>query len=93
MALVFLALGLRLYALDANSLWLDEILTAERIQLELPSLISTLASGQGGTGATQAPLTYVATHLFTALIGHNEFTLRLQAVIFGTLSVLLIYKL
>jgi 4-amino-4-deoxy-L-arabinose transferase-like glycosyltransferase len=92
-ALVLLGMALRLYDLDADSLWLDEILTAERVQLDIPSLLRMLSSGAGGTAATQAPLTYVLTHACTSLLGHNEFTLRFQAMLLGTLSILLIYKL
>ena len=45
-ALVLLGMGLRLYGLDADSLWLDEILTADKAQLDLPSLLSLVASGE-----------------------------------------------
>jgi mannosyltransferase len=90
-AIVLLGMGLRLHNLDADSLWLDEILTAEKAQLDLPSLLSLVASGEGGK--TQLPLAFAVTHTFTSLSGDSEFVIRYQAALFGALSILLIYGL
>jgi tetratricopeptide (TPR) repeat protein len=90
-AIVLIGMGLRLYGLHADSLWLDEILTAEKAQLDLPSLLSLVASGD--RGKTQLPLTFAVTHAFTALSGDSEFVIRFQAALFGTLSILLVYGL
>ena len=44
---VLVGTGLRLYGLDAHSLWLDEICPSTRAQLDLPTMLSFLASGEG----------------------------------------------
>jgi mannosyltransferase len=90
LAIFMLGMALRLYQLDADSLWLDEISTSTRAQLDLPTLLSLLASGEGR--GVQLPLTYVVSHFFVTHFGTNEFVLRLPAVLLGSLSVLLIYK-
>ena len=93
LGIFFLGMALRLYNLDGDSLWLDEILTARRAQMDLSSAVAMMASGEGGTNATQVPLTYIVTHFLVRLFGHSDFIIRLQAMLFGSLSILLAYKL
>lgn len=89
---IFLAgMALRLHRLDAKTLWTDEMITAVRAQSEPRSLIGSIASGEGA--GVQLPLTYIVTHFFVRLLGDTEFVLRLQAVLFGSLSVLLTYRI
>ena len=91
LAIFFLGTALRLYGLDADSLWTDEIFTAERALLDLKDLISLLGSGEGR--GVQLPLIYVLSHFCVASFGTSEFILRLPSMLAGSLSVLLIYKL
>ena len=90
LVIFLLGMGLRLYGLDADSLWTDEIFTAQRAQLDLPILVSRLAAGEGR--GVQLPLTYAITHMSVVCFGLGEFTLRLPAMLAGSLSILLAYK-
>jgi mannosyltransferase len=81
-ALVALALALRLYRLDARSLWLDEILTSQPAHLSGPGDVVAWTKA----ALNQMPLFY----MFTWFLGHwsdSGVVLRLPALIFGTLLV------
>lgn len=84
-----LGFALRLYDLDADSLWIDEISTATRSRLDPISLLKSIPSF--GVGV-ELPLIYVVTRFFVIVFRENEFILRMPAVLFGSLSVLLTYK-
>jgi mannosyltransferase len=86
LAIFALGMALRLYQLDEDSLWYDEIWTANCARLDLASMVALVAED------IHPPLAYVVTHFLIALFGENEFILRLQAVLFGSLSVVLAYK-
>lgn len=90
LAILLLGMGLRLHDLDADSLWYDEIHTAVRAESEPLSLVARIASGEGG--GVQLPLIYVVSHFFVRLLGDSEFILRFQAMLFGSLTILLAYK-
>ena len=92
LGIFFLGTGLRLYDLDRDSLWLDEIFTATSVQMNLSSVVALMASGELGAG-TDAPLMYMVTNLFVVLSGSSDFIVRFQAMLFGSLSILLAYKL
>ena len=92
LGIFFLGMALRLYNLDGDSLWLDEITTATRVQMDPSSVVTMMASGEMGAG-TQVPLMYMVTHFFVVLFGSSDFIIRLQAMLFGSLSILLAYKL
>ena len=77
---VILGSALRIYGLD-RSLWLDEVVSVNR-QRDIQGLIS---------GAYHQPLLYIILHFFM-LFGNDEFIIRLPSVIFGVLSILMIYK-
>jgi mannosyltransferase len=85
-AIALLGGALRLYQLDVDSLWIDEMDTAIWSQLDLPSLVARVAVDN------HVPLTYMVTRVFVALFGDSEFMLRFPPVLFGTLSILLVYK-
>lgn len=85
-AIATLGTGLRLYELDGDSLWYDEIFTAACSQQNLLAAVACTAAD------VNPPLMYIVTHSFLLFFGDGEFTLRLQAVLFGSLSVLLAYK-
>jgi mannosyltransferase len=86
-SVVLLGFGLRLYALDSSSLWLDEIFTATASQLDLPSILRFHLDE-----AANPPLTSLITHLFFLFWGQSEFIARLPSVLFGSLSILLVYE-
>ncbi len=86
LAILILGMSLRLYGLDADSLWADEIFTASRAQQDLGSLLTHAA------GDVHPPLLYIVTRLLVVISGDSEFVLRFQAMLFGSLSVLLAYK-
>jgi len=85
--LVIVALGLRLYRLEQESLWLDEI--GQALVAKSSWWLTILRSAQhyGNT-----PLDYLVTHL-TFYIGQSEGVLRLPSVTWGGLSVIVIYLL
>jgi hypothetical protein len=85
--ILFLALALRLYGLDGDSLWLDEISAAVFSKLDLATLMATISE------RNDAPLLYVATNVWMSIAGDTEFSLRFPAALLGSLSVLLAYKL
>jgi mannosyltransferase len=89
MAVCLLGFALRLYQLDADSLWIDEISTATRVLLDPSSLLRALPSF--GVGV-ELPLIYLVARPFLLLFGDSEFILRMPAVLFGALSVPLAYK-
>src|SRR5260221_6653241 len=84
--LLLAAVALRLYKIEQNSLWTDEIAQALLIK---PSLWETILSAAQYTGST--PIDYIFTHLSMHYWGQSEAMLRLPDVIWGSLSVILIY--
>lgn len=78
---------LRLYKLDASSLWLDEIGQVAVASQPAAHLLPGIASHQGA-----APLDYLATRV-VLFFSQSDFALRLPAVLWGILSVFLIYRL
>jgi mannosyltransferase len=83
-----LGMALRLHGLDTDSLGLDEVKTVNTSRLDLPSMLSFQARA-----SVHPPLLYVVTHLLMDLCGDSDFVVRLQAALFGSVSVLLAYKL
>jgi len=83
-----LGMGLRLYDLDAISLWGDELYTATRAHLGLVSMIETL-----GAKGDNPPLSFVIVRSCVNLLGDSDFAYRLSSALLGSLSVLLTYKL
>lgn len=80
-SIIILALILRVIYLGSKSLWLDEatnILMAEKS-------ISTWTFGE-------PPLYYIVLH-FTLAVGKSEIVVRFPSVVFGVLSVFIIYKI
>lgn len=86
LAILLLSTALSLHQLAANSLRVDEILTAEYVQQ--PSLADMMAALTGFAGR---PLHFLIVRL-TASLGGNEFWLRLPSVAFGLLSLVVTYK-
>jgi mannosyltransferase len=85
---ILLAFGLRLYHLDYQSLWRDEVdalLFARQGLAELLPLFTT--PGHNG------PLYYVILHFWIRLAGDTEFALRFLSLVCGVLAVPVIYLL
>jgi mannosyltransferase len=82
-----LGMGLRLYQLDADSLWLDEIKTATASRVDLLSVPQSAART-----SIHPPLLYIVTDVFFLLFGNSDFVVRLPAALLGSASILLTYK-
>ncbi len=87
LAIFMLGLALRLYALDADSLWLDEIFTVTTSRLDFWSIPTFLA-----TSDTHPPMLYVMAKLASGLWGGSEFAIRMPAALLGSVSVLFVFK-
>ncbi|MGQ9585101.1 MAG: glycosyltransferase family 39 protein [Anaerolineae bacterium] len=81
LVLCLLALALRLYRLDAQSLWYDEGVTAYLSTLSLPELTAWTADD------IQPPFYYYLIWLWVRLAGAGEFALRFPSVLAGVLTV------
>jgi uncharacterized membrane protein len=87
LAIFVAGLALRLYMLDAESLWTDEMKTFATSQLDPRSIVEVQAETAG-----HPPLHYLVTHVLLECCGQTDFTARLQAALFGSLTVMLVYK-
>lgn len=88
LSLVILSFALRLYQLDYQSLWRDEL---DAILFSLRDLggLLPLFLGAGHNG----PLYYLVLHFWILLAGDSEFSARFFSLICGVLAVPLIFKL
>ncbi len=78
---VLFGLFLRLYQLQASSLWLDEIMTSGRIQTPTRDILHDLLK------TPFPPLYYVFMHYWTGFAGLSVYTLRLPSALFSTLII------
>jgi mannosyltransferase len=91
--LAVLAFALRVYQLDAKSIWFDESHSLNRASLDLLSI----ASGKQIWGerivqdTTHVPFYFFLLHFLIKLAGDSDFTLRFLSVTFGVLTIPLIY--
>lgn len=85
--LLVLAFALRVYRLDAQSLWYDEAVTAQVVQQGLPELARWTADD------IQPPLYYAVVAGWTRLAGVGEGALRFPSAWFGVAMVALAYAL
>jgi mannosyltransferase len=83
-----LAFALRVYKLDAESLWLDEILSIKLASMDIPSIIRTLPNDD-----LNPPLYYITLHIWSRVVGQSEFSLRFLSALFGSLTAAMTYKL
>lgn len=81
--IILLGTALRLYRLDYQSFWNDEILTVQRSILPIKQVIM-------GADSNLLPLYYSVVRPFIGL-ENREFWVRIPSVIFGALSILLLY--
>jgi hypothetical protein len=85
-AVIVLGFGLRVFRLDAQSLWYDEAFTAESAE-GAPSRIFA-----GDFGDNHPPFHAIALHCW-GLIGQSDFLLRFFSALMGTLGIAAIYTL
>ncbi|HEM62277.1 MAG TPA: hypothetical protein ENO24_08300, partial [Chloroflexi bacterium] len=84
--LVLLAFGLRLYHLDYQSLWRDEMDAILFARQELGQLLALFVKpGHNG------PLYYLILHGWVRLAGDSEFSVRFPSLVCGVLGVPLVY--
>ena len=87
-AITCLGLAIRLYHLDFQSLWRDEVDVVRFSGEALPTLLQNFFK-QGENG----PLYYVIHHYWLGIFGDSESALRLPSVLFGAATVPVIYRL
>jgi 4-amino-4-deoxy-L-arabinose transferase-like glycosyltransferase len=84
--IILLAFSLRLYHLDGQSMWWDEIKTWRRAIMPVGDMLADLIRKQG-----HLPLYFLLMRPWAA-IGQNAFVLRFFSVIFGVLTVAEMYR-
>jgi len=82
-----IAAALRFYDLAAESIWLDEAITASRVQKPYLEMLNDWDSRR------QAPLYYVVEKTWCDVFGTGEAALRFPSAVFGVLGVLAVYGL
>jgi mannosyltransferase len=88
LGITLLAFALRLYHLSFQSLWRDEVDAILFAQRDLPAILATFVQpGQNG------PLYFLSLHFWLAAAGTSEFALRFFSLLFGLLTVPLLYAL
>lgn len=86
--IIFIGLLFRLVNLN-QSLWLDEAITAVAVKSDtFVGLITKFSPGD-----FHPPLYYLFLKLWTNLFGYSEIALRIPSVIFGVLTIFVVYKI
>ena len=85
--LILLALGLRLYRLEAQSFWNDEGNAARAAERSLPLILAA------AEGDIHPPGYYLVLHYWRAVTGESEFALRALSTFCGVLTVAVTYAL
>src|SRR5215212_201796 len=86
LAVLLVALFLRAYQLDTESLWLDEAYAVDMADNSFIQILRmSLSDGN-------PPLYYLLLHYWQWLFGDSELSVRMPSVLFGVFSVALIYK-
>ena len=89
-----LAFGLRVYALDGQSMWSDEGLSYHRAQQPTAVVLANTITVDGvPTVDTNPPFYFLLLHGWRALLGQSIFSLRLMGVFAGLLAAPLMYVL
>ena len=83
--ILLLSFALRVYRLDAQSLWYDEAVTAQVAAKGIAELTRWTAED------IQPPLYYYAVAGWTRLAGRSEWALRFPSAFFGVLTVALLW--
>ncbi len=85
--ILVLGFGLRLYGLGDESLWLDEGTSVRTASLPTGELLARLARPD-----TPPPLFHLLLHVWIKRFGDSEAAVRLLPLLFGVLSVFMVYK-
>lgn len=86
LAIMALAVIVRLYGIAAEALWLDETTSLMLARMDVPSLIRWTAND------IHPPLYYILLHFWIA-IGHSEIAIRGFSALAGVLTVLVLFGL
>jgi len=89
--IIILALGLflRLHQLDTENLWVDEAYTLNiATQQDISAFSQQLELTEGAPWGH-----YILLYYWIKIFGNSEFSIRLPSVIFGVLSILIIYEI
>src|SRR5512136_749485 len=91
--LLLLTFALRVYRLEAQSLWSDEGLSLYRARLTLGENLTNVIVVPPGvpTRDTNPPLYFVALSVLRLVAGESEYALRFLSVVVGVLAVPLLY--
>ena len=87
LAIVLVGAFLRLYHLGAQSLGADDTWSVWIAQLSIPKILQTTAAD------VHPPLYYFLLHYWIAYFGASELAVKLPSVIFGVLSIIVMYAL
>lgn len=87
-AILLAALALRLYGLERDSFWIDELTQIRRSRLSFFAMLKDVIRE-----VSAVPIEYAVTHFVYHYVGKSEGILRLPAVLWGTASVAVIYFL
>lgn len=85
LAVTITALGLRLFQLGAESIWIDEWTS---VTLARSSIVDIL---QDRSQSVNAPLYFLLLHVWCGVFGDSEFAIRLPSALWGTASVALVF--
>lgn len=85
LSFVLLAFALRVFRLDAQSLWYDEAFSVYLAHFDLATIAARTAAD------IQPPLYYFLLHFWIAWAGESEFALRFLSLIFSVLTIPLMY--
>jgi hypothetical protein len=90
--LILAAFALRMWRLDAKSIWWDESLSLHRAQRDLGYILSNRIDFPGAeTIDLHPPLYFVMLRAFVVFCGNTDLSLRFPSVVFATLLVPLLY--
>jgi mannosyltransferase len=84
--ILLLGLLLRIHGLGTESLWIDEGTSVRLARSSLTHVIEDRAH------SVNPPLYFIILHYWIRLFGESEFSLRLPSAIFGSLALIMIYR-
>ncbi|MFH1929338.1 MAG: glycosyltransferase family 39 protein [Chloroflexota bacterium] len=92
LGLIVVSFGLRIWRIEAKSIWWDESLSLYRAQHDLPYVLSNRIDFPGAeTTDLHPPLYFVLLHFFIRLAGESDLALRFPSVCWATALVPLLY--
>ena len=84
LVIFLICLFFRVYDLSNESIWLDEAFSIVRAKFDLSQILFRPENSP--------PLYYIILHGWINLFGDSEFSVRFPSVLFGSLSILMMYK-